>query len=108
MKERPSTAAAAFAATIAAVALSLAGAGCRQRDIRQTEVRVPQVTNAVAQAAVIKALSEIDGIDTGSARFENGVLVIRYDSMKLGIKNIEHAIMDAGFDANDFKGAPVK
>ena len=97
-----------LAAAVAAAALSLSVSGCRQRDIRQTEVRVPQVTNAVAQAAVLKALSAIDGVEIGTAVFADGVLTIRYDSMKLGIKNIEHAIKDIGFDANDFKGEPVK
>ena len=35
-------------------------------------------------------------------------MTIRYDSMKLGLKNIEHAIKDIGYDANDFKGEPKK
>lgn len=77
---------------------------CRQKDVRATVVRVPQATDAAVQANVKKALGQIDGIDVENAVFTNGLLYVRYDSMKLGIRNIEHAIKDAGYDANDFKG----
>ena len=94
----------------AAVALCAAAilAGCRQRDIRVTEVRVPQATTAAVQAEIRAAIGAIDGVDAAGATFKDGVLTVHYDSMKLGIKNIEHAIKDIGYDANDFKGEPKK
>ena len=92
------TAAAFLAATLATAS------GCRQRDIRTTEIRVPQATTAVAQGEIRAAIGAIDGVDAAGATFDNGVLTVKYDSMKLGIKNIEHAIKDIGYDANDFKG----
>lgn len=78
--------------------------GCRQKDIRATVVRVPQATEASVQDDIRKALRAIDGIDVDGAAFTNGLLYVKYDSMKLGLRNIEHAIKDAGYDANDFKG----
>lgn len=89
------------------VALALLS-GCRQRDIRVTDVRVPQATTAAVQAEIRAAIGAIDGVDAAGAVFSNGVMTVHYDSMKLGIKNIEHAIKDIGYDANDFKGEPRK
>lgn len=88
---------------VCVVAISLSLCGCRQRDIRVTNVRVPNVRNSACQKIVIDALSKIDGIDLEKITFSNGVMTVTYDSMKLGIKNIEHAVKDAGFDANDFE-----
>ena len=82
--------------------------GCRQRDIRQTVVRVPQATTAAIQAEIRAELAKIEGVEASGAVFSNGTMTIRYDSMKLGLKNIEHAIKDIGYDANDFKGEPKK
>ena len=95
-------------AAIALAAIALATSGCRQRDIRTTVIRVPQATDGAVQAAIKAELAKIDGVDTEHAVFTNGTLTIDYDSMKLGIKNIEHAIKDIGYDANDFKGEPKK
>lgn len=80
--------------------------GCRQRDIRETVVRVPQATTPEIQAEIRAELAKIDGVEAGGAVFADGTVTVRYDSMKLGIKNIEHAIKDIGYDANDFKGEP--
>lgn len=91
-----------MAALAAAAALA---AGCRQRDIREVDVRVPQAVTEQVQGEIRAALAGIDGIDAAGAVFStNGVMTVRYDSMKLGLKNIEHAIKDIGYDANDFKG----
>lgn len=77
--------------------------GCRQRDIRVTKVRVPNVYNQECQTIVVSALAKIDGIELDKITFADGVMTVTYDSLKLGIKNIEHAVKDAGFDANDFE-----
>lgn len=87
-----------------ALSLAIIITGCRQKDIRSTIVRVPQATTAKVQSEILDALKQIDGIDVAGASFTNGLLYLHYDSMKLGIRNIEHAIKDIGYDANDFKG----
>ena len=90
----------------AIAAIMMMAAGCRQRDIKETTIKVPQATNATAQAAIRAAIAAIDGVDAKGAVFTNGEVRVKYDSMKLGIKNLEHAIKDIGYDANDFKGEP--
>lgn len=86
------------------IAVAVMFQGCRQRDIRVVEVRVPQAVTEQIQKEIRSELAKIDGIDAARAVFSNGVLTVSYDSMKLGLKNIEHAIKDIGYDANDFKG----
>ena len=97
---------AATAAIAAAILSALATAGCRQRDIRKATIRVPQATTSAIQGEIRAELAKIDGIDAAGASFADGVLSVEYDSMKLGLKNIEFAIKDIGYDANDFKGEP--
>jgi len=87
--------------------VTLVFAGCRQRDIRIATVKVPTVINAACEARVLEALKPIKGIELDTIEYKDGVMTVRYDSMMLGLKNIEHAIKDAGFDANEFPGEPA-
>lgn len=93
--------------TAALAALALASAGCRQRDIRVAVIRVPTVVNPACEERVLEALKPIKGIQLDTIAYTNGVFYVHYDSMQLGLKNIEHAIKDAGFDANEFEGDPA-
>ena len=90
------------------LALGLAGA-CRQTDIRTVAFAVPQVTNAACEARVRAALQRLKGIDHPATVFDPaaGTVTIRYDSMVLANKNIEHVIIAAGFDANELKADPA-
>lgn len=90
----------------AMLALMILAGGCRQTDVRTAEVAVPNVWNAACEKRVRSALSALKGVDMATLKIENGNLSVRYDSMMLGLKNIEHAIKDAGFDANEFEGDP--
>ena len=90
----------------AAAALLLAAAGCRQTDVRTARVEVPTVINEACEKRVRAALAPLKGVQLDTLAVTNGVLTVRYDSMKLGLKNIEHAIKDAGFDANEFPADP--
>jgi len=97
----------------AAFALLLAAAGCRQTDVRTARVEVPTVINAACEKRVRAALAPLAGGDPqrpavhlDTLAVTNGVLTVRYDSMMLGLKNIEHAIKDAGFAANEFPPDP--
>ena len=96
--------------SISLIALSftvLLAAGCRQKDYRTAEVRVPNVVNAACEKRVRDALAPLKGIDMSLVGVTNGVLYVPYDSMQLGLKNIEHAVKDAGFDANEFPADPA-
>ena len=84
----------------ALLALGLLGA-CRQSDVRTLIVRVPQVTNAACESRVRQALQPLKGIESLEFDRAAGTLTLRYESMILAHKNIEHAIIAAGFDANE-------
>ena len=84
----------------ALLVLSLLGA-CRQSDMRTLIVRVPQVTSAACESRVRQALQPLKGIESLEFDHAAGTLTLRYESMILAHKNIEHAIIAAGFDANE-------
>lgn len=87
-------------AAVAAVGLALSG--CRLSDMREFTVRAPAVKNEACAQRVARALAALDGVDLSTLRVDGrtGTITVRYESMKLGRKNIEHAIAHAGFDAN--------
>jgi copper chaperone CopZ len=61
------------------------------------------VTNAACENRVRGALQKLKGIDMKALAFdrEAGTLTLRYESMIIAHKNIEHAIIAVGFDANE-------
>ena len=77
--------------------------GCRLSDKRTFIVVAPGVKNEVCAQRVAQALSTLNGVDMASLQFDvaEGTITLAYESMKLGKKNIEHAIAHAGFDANN-------
>ena len=94
---------------ISLIALSFAvllAAGCRQKDYRTAKVQVPNVINEACEKRVRDALRPLKGIEMNLVGVTNGVLYVRYDSMQLGLKNIDHAVKDAGFDAIEFPADP--
>jgi copper chaperone CopZ len=91
----------------AAILGAAVAGGCRQQDFRTAEVRVPNVINGACEKRVRDALAPLKGIEMNLVGVTNGVLYVRYDSMQLGLKNIEHAVKDAGFDANEFPADPA-
>ena len=87
---------------VCVLAVALVGlASCRMNDIRSQTIRVPQVKSAAAQKVVQAALGRADGVLTNGLAFGAGTVTVRYDSMKLALKNLEQVIADAGFDANN-------
>ena len=83
-----------------AVLLVMAGvAACRQVDIREKTIAVPQMKNASCEKIVVAALGKTDGVLADRIHAGGGQVTVTYDSMKLGLKNLEFAIASAGFDA---------
>ena len=73
-------------------------------------VHVPEMKNDACAAVIGTTMTNIttlpsmsDGLklDTMEFNFERRTVTIEYDSMKLALKNIEHHIADAGFQANE-------
>ena len=86
----------------------VAFAGCRRVDIREIEISTPGVRCEACADIVREALSGFSGVDPDRITVDtaNGVTRLVYDSMKLALKNIEFAIIAAGFDANELPADP--
>lgn len=96
------------------LAAALCAGGCRVRDVRTAELRVPDVSNEarlrVAEAALARlprsrlhdGKADEDCLKVLGMNFETGVMTVRYDSMKVGTKNLEAALSDAGFETPTF------
>ncbi len=100
---------------LVAAAAAVAAAGCRVRDVRTTTIRVPGLRNEACSNRIAKALARLpdsrytnDRNDTEmclrieKVDFATGDLTVRYDSMKVGVRNLEDAIARAGFDTPTF------
>lgn len=74
---------------------------CRQQDIRTTTIKCPQVRNASCARVVTVALARTDGVVAESIKVGDGTVTVTYDSMKVAIKNLDFAMAEAGFDADD-------
>jgi len=105
----------ALSAVLLAVA-ALAAGGCRVRDVRTVELRVPGVADEAALAKARAALGALpdsrlsnrSGEDEKcfailSADFAAGTMKVRYDSMKVGTKNLVDALAKAGFEAEEIR-----
>jgi copper chaperone CopZ len=89
-----------------AAAVAFAAAGCYRPVIREIQVRVPHMRSE--EGARI-ALGTLGGFDTNmilkvEADFGSQTIRVRYNSERIAIRNIQHAIASAGFDADDIPG----
>lgn len=84
-----------------AALLCLLGAGCRREDIRDVTLKTPGVFNAACAERVIKGVGMLPGVvpEKILVDVEDRTVTVTYDSMIVAHKNIEMAIIDAGFDA---------
>lgn len=83
--------------------------GCRVRHVKTATVMAPEVRNAACSNVVAKALHALPGSESlriESIDYTTGAITLRYDSMKVGTKNLEDAIAQAGFAAGPFPANP--
>ena len=90
---------------VLALFLSLSLCGCRIKDERELVVNVPQMKTEQDAAKVRSSLISLKGVDLKTAVFDhqNHKVTVKFDSMVVAHKNIEIAIAEAGFDANEIK-----
>lgn len=96
------------------LALAVLGAsGCRMRDIRTVTLTVPDLKNEACLTVIQKSAfaklpkhAIVKDVTPGDANFATGELTVTYDSMIVGIKNIENAIAQSGFATGPFKADP--
>ncbi len=88
-------------ACLLALAGILLGGACYRQDILTVEIHVPQMRETECSRIIIRALREVDGIQSVRPDTENRVLTVTYNARKLALKNIEHTLAEQGFTAND-------
>jgi len=76
---------------------------CRQSDVRTAEISVPEMKNNACAQLVVNAIGKQVGVRTNNIEVDLGrrMIVFKYDSLVLARKNLEFAIAEAGFRAND-------
>ena len=86
----------------AATLLALLAGGCFRPDIVTTRVDLPQLRSAECADRAGRALAQFERDALIEVTFDAGArqAVITYDRRRLALKNIEHALARAGFDAN--------
>lgn len=79
------------------------GSSCRKRELRTIVIRVPAMKGEVCKRIVTEAVVRTPGVipDSVVADTAQGTVTVEYDSIFLARKNIEFAIAEVGFAAND-------
>jgi len=96
-----------FFLTLLGLSLLMPGlfTGCFRQDVITTEISVPQMRSPECRRLVLQALGRLeqDAIIRADLNMQTGVATITYNSTRLALKNIEYALTNAGFDANEEK-----
>jgi copper chaperone CopZ len=99
------------------LAAAVLAGGCRVRDVRTVDLRVPGIVDEAALAKARAALRTLPDSRLSNEAGKNdrcfaildsdfaaGTITVRYDSMKVGTKNLVDALAKAGFEAEEIRG----
>ncbi|MBP7275984.1 MAG: heavy-metal-associated domain-containing protein [Kiritimatiellae bacterium] len=93
---------------LSAAIFAICGA-CFRADIQRHEIHVPDLAT-VADATLIRAAllttTDTSAVHRVEVDLADHRVTITYDSRRTARRNLEHAIADAGFHANDLPPAP--
>ncbi len=85
--------------------LCLLAVSCRRRDFRTVVIHVPEMKNEACSQYVTKVVRSKTGgpvdEDHVEVNLTDRTVVVTYNSLKHSVKNIEHAIAESGFTANN-------
>ena len=90
-----------FVLVVVLFAACMAVCSCRTRDMRTVTISLPGMKNEQCRKVIEAALAKTEGIDPAQLHFADRSVTVTYDSMKIAVQNIESAIADAGFMANE-------
>jgi copper chaperone CopZ len=78
-------------------------AGCRRQDERVIQIDVPGMRTEAHARIVVSAVGSVPGVRPDGVKTDltNRKVTVTYESIVASLKNIEFAIADAGFSAND-------
>ncbi|OGV62327.1 MAG: hypothetical protein A2283_06015 [Lentisphaerae bacterium RIFOXYA12_FULL_48_11] len=94
--------------SIVVLLLSLGISSCRQSDVRIAEIKVPAMKNQACAQLIVNAVGKLGGVQPNgiSVDFGSKMVMVRYDSLVTARKNLEFAIAEAGFQANEVPAKP--
>lgn len=81
--------------------LCLLAAACFRQVEKTIVVQVPQLTASSCTRPIQEALAKVEGVRTAQFDVTNHTVTVTYNSEKLGIRNVEFTIANAGFKANE-------
>ena len=82
-------------------------AGCFRNDIRTETFHIEQLRSQEAAQLIVHALQPVAGIKEVRPDFEAHTLTVIFNGLEGYIKNIEYAIVKAGFDLPNWPAAPA-
>ncbi len=83
--------------------LAMSAAGCRKHDIRTAAIYVPGLKHPSCAKFIVASLAREQAIPVKDieVRMETKTIYVRYNSLQRSVKNLEFAIANVGFDANE-------
>jgi copper chaperone CopZ len=79
------------------VAMAFLATACHRNDIRTETFQIEQLRSEEAVPLLSNALTMLPGIQGVTASIEKHTLTVKFDGLALYLKNIEYAIVNAGF-----------
>ncbi len=77
--------------------------GCFRPEFRTITVSVPQMKSEACADRIVAACKRMDGVSNVVADLNKKTVDVTYKTLNIGIKNVDFAIAEAGFDADDVK-----
>jgi len=82
-------------------------AGCFRNDTRTETFQIKQLRSQEAVQVIVKALRPVSGVKEIRPDFTNHKLTVVFNGLEGYIKNIEYAIVKAGFDLPNWPADPA-
>jgi hypothetical protein len=95
---------------VAALAFALSGAGCFRNPVSKIELHIPEMSNQACLDAVMAALQpliEKDASHEPVIDAASRTVTVWFNNVELGRRNLEVAVVHAGFSVNDLPGDPA-
>jgi hypothetical protein len=82
-------------------------AGCFRNNLREETFHIEQLRSPEASQRIALALQSVAGIKEIRPDLENHTLIVLFNGLEGYIKNIEYAIVKAGFDLPNWPADPA-
>jgi copper chaperone CopZ len=82
------------------------GTAEKKVNLAQEQIKLPTIQCEICKSTIEKAISELDGVKSITVNPEEKIGFIEYDKNIMKISDIEKAISDLGYQANDLAANP--